>query len=88
MDTSVAIIMFVLLMVNTWWNYRQGYRKGAMGGHFVGIHDLTEYLLENGHLDATNATSDRPATVEEMTGYFIKTLHERRVKNMERAAQE
>ena len=83
MDTGVAIIMFVLLMVNTWWNYRAGYRRGAMGGHFVGIHDLTEYLMEHGHLDATNATSNQPATVDEMTAYFIKTLTERRVKRLE-----
>ena len=88
MDIGTAIIMFVLLMVNTWWNYRQGYRKGAMGGHFVGVHDMTEFLIENKYLDATNATTDQPATVEEMTAYFIKTLHERRLKNMERAAQD
>ena len=87
MDIEVAIIMFVLLMVNTGWNYRQGYRKGAMGGHFVGVHDVTEYLMEHGHLDATNIDCDRPATVEEMTGYLIKTLHERRLKRLESADQ-
>ena len=87
MDIEVAIIMFVLLMVNTWWNYRQGYRKGAMGGHFVGVHDVTEFLMENKYLDASNISADRPATVEEMTEYFIKTLHERRLKRLESADQ-
>jgi hypothetical protein len=83
MDINVAIIMFVLLMANTWWNYRAGYRKGAVGGHLVGVHEVTEFLMENGHLDATNVTGNRPATVEEMTGYFVRTLHERRVKLLE-----
>ena len=88
MDIEIAAIMFVLLMVNTWWNYRQGYRRGALGGHLVGVHETVEFLMEKKYLDATNITTDMPATVEEMTAYFIKTLHERRAKNLESAAQE
>ena len=88
MTFEVACVMFVLLMVNTWWNYRAGYRRGALGGHLVGVHDLTEFLMENGHLSATNMTEDRPATVDEMTGHLIKTLHERRLRKFEKEQQE
>jgi hypothetical protein len=83
MDLDVAVIMFLLLMANTWWNYRQGFKKGAAGGHFVGIHDLTAFLMEKNYLDAVNTTEDRPATADEMTAYFIKTLHERKLKKLE-----
>jgi hypothetical protein len=88
MDIEIAIIMFVLLMVNTWWNYRQGYKRGAVGGHLVGVHETVEFLMERNYLDATNVSTEKPATVEEMTVYFVKTLHQRRVQNMERAVQD
>lgn len=84
MDINTAIVMFILLMVNTWWNYRAGYRQGAVGGHLVAIHDMTEFLMEKKYLDAINASTEKPATVEEMTMYFVNTLTERRRKNQEK----
>jgi hypothetical protein len=83
MSVETAVIFFVLFMVNTWWNYRAGYRRGAIGGHLVAIHDMTEFLMEKKYLDATNASTDKPATVDEMTVYFINTLTERRQKRLE-----
>ena len=86
MDISVAIVMFVLLMVNTWWNYRAGYRKGAMGGHLVGVHDTLEYIIEKADLSMT--LNDKTASLEEMTVAVISELTVRRAKKMEHAAQE
>lgn len=83
MTIEAAVIMFVLLMVNTWWNYRQGYRKGAVGGHFVGVHDVAEFLVEKKYIEAVNTEEDRPATADEMTVFLLKTLSERRLKRLE-----
>lgn len=83
MTMEVAAIMFVTFMIAIYLNYRAGFRRGAFGGHFVGVHETVEYLVESGGLSATNLTNDRPATAEELTTHILKVLSERRIKKIE-----
>ena len=81
MTIEAAVIMFVLLMVNTWWNYRAGYRRGAHGGHLVGVHDTLEYMIEKA--DLTMTLNDKKASLDEMTVAVISELAVRRAKRLE-----
>jgi len=81
MSIESAVIMFVLLMVNTWWNYRQGFKKGAVGGHLVGVHDTLEYMIEKA--DLTMTVDNKPASLDEMTMKVLEELTERRAKKLE-----
>jgi hypothetical protein len=74
MDISTATILFVLFMFAIWFNYRQGFKVGAVGGHLVGVHATVEYLMKNGHLSADNISTGQPATVDEMTAHIVKEV--------------
>ena len=76
--------MFVLLMINTWWNYRSGFRAGARGGHLVGVHDTLEFIMEKADITATVAgENNRPATLDELTVYTANQLMKRRMERLE-----
>jgi hypothetical protein len=83
MTMEVAAIMFVIFMVAIYLNYRAGFKRGAFGGHFVGVHETVEYLVETGGLSAVNGANDKPATAEELTVHILKVLGERRIKRIE-----
>lgn len=82
MTIEAAAIMFVLFMANTWFNYRAGYRRGAHGGHLVGVHDTLEYMIEKAQLTMT--IDNKEANLDEMTMAVIQDLTIRRAKKMER----
>ena len=79
MDIYSAALIFVVFCLGLYVENRRGFREGAQGGHVVGVYETVEFLSEMGHLNATNETTERPATVAEMTAFVLARVGERRV---------
>lgn len=72
-DYTLIGAMGVLLMVNTWLQYKLGWSSGTKGGYAVGMYHAVNFLMKNNHLECENATTGKPATAAEIAAYIIHT---------------
>lgn len=84
MTVEAAIAMFVLLMINTWFNYRLGYRNGVKGGHYVGVRDTLDLVLDQPNVSITVNNEQLP--LDDLTCQVINELCRRRAAAMEKEA--
>lgn len=81
LDETAIAILFVLFMLNTWINYRLGYKQGIFKGHMFGVKDLVDYMINSGSITGLlidkDTQQEREATNSEIAAWMLIKLHER-----------
>jgi hypothetical protein len=69
-DIVTVAVLLVLFMVNSIFQYRQGFKNGAAGGHVLGVYHTAMWLVENDALDCENKDTGKSATLPELTSFL------------------